>query len=142
VISILKQTKNECALQDFFKDYCLCRKLSELLPRHLAATLTFSETWQGLLWLNDCGKDKKDQFCSLLLHILQLYICVALLLCRMTSHLSLEDFSRYFEKEKNYLVWFKLIFIKDFRSQKKKKILIGPVKSGLQKEVLLFTYLN
>ena len=34
--------KNECALRDFFKDYCLCRKLSELLPRHLAATLTFS----------------------------------------------------------------------------------------------------
>ena len=27
----------------------------------------------------------------------------------MTSHLSLEDFSRYFEKEKNHLVWFKLI---------------------------------
>jgi len=65
-------------------------------------------------------KDKKDQFCSLLLHILQLYICVALLLCRMTSHLSLEDFSRYFEKEKNHLVWFKLILMKDFGSQKKK----------------------
>ena len=39
----------------------------------------------------------------------------------MTSHLSLEDFSRYFEKEKNHLVWFKLILIKDLRSQKKKK---------------------
>jgi len=50
-------------------------------------------------------KDKKDQFCSLLLHILQLYICVALLLCRMTSHLSLEDFSRYFEKEKK-IIWY------------------------------------
>jgi len=39
----------------------------------------------------------------------------------MTSHLSLKDFSRYFEKEKNHLVWFKLILMKDFGSQKKKK---------------------
>jgi len=59
----------------------------------------------------------------------------------MTSHLSLKDFSRYFEKEKNHLVWFKLILMKELWRSEEKKILIDLVKSGLQKEVLLLTYL-
>ena len=91
-----KQNKN------FFKDCCLyAEKLSENSPKTCA-----KQIWQGLT-VNVCHswhwrRYKKDQFCSLP-HTLQFYIykCCTLLLCWMTSHLSLEEFKVFRRNSKN-----------------------------------------
>jgi len=118
------KTKTNMSIRDFSKIIAYaenCQNSPAPVPK--LATLAFctkhAKDSCDSKWRRE---DKKDQFCSLLLHIAALYMCSIITMSNDIPFIT-EGFKVFWEKI-NHLVWFQLILIKNFEvrtglSQKK-----------------------